>query len=242
VVDVDWDVAMETGMRFPLTRRLLVTVALAATCAAILAISRRPPSALEAYPQSQTADLTSPDVLLICVDTLRADHVGLYGYARRTTPRIDAFFSSGRVFESAYAAAPVTTPSIVSALTGLYPHRHGVRLLMQRIAPELATVADYLRQAGYQTAGVVSNAVLTDKATGLGERFGFYDDFVDEREGFREEMYERRAARTTDAAIRWLSHERDADRPHFLFVHYIDPHGPYRPPKISRSISRMIVP
>jgi len=170
------------------------------------------------------------NILFICVDTLRADHVGLYGYARATTPHVDAFFGTARVFETAYATAPITTPSVVSALTGLYPHRHGVRLLMQRIAPEVGTVVDDLRRAGYQTAAVVSNAVLADEACGLGERFDFYDDDVEEREPFREEMFERRAARTTDAAIRWLVEDRRVDRPHFLWVHYIDPHGPYRPP------------
>lgn len=170
------------------------------------------------------------NILLVCVDTLRADHVGLYGYHRATTPRIDAFFRSGRVFEYAYATAPVTTPSMVSALTGLYPHRHGMRLLMQRISPEVNTVVDDLRRGGYETAAIISNAVLTHEASGLGDRFDFYDDAVDEREPFREEMLERNAARTTDAAIDWLRQERDNDRPHFLWVHYIDPHGPYRPP------------
>lgn len=75
----------------------------------------------------------------------------------------------------------------------------------------------------------MSNVVLTDEALGIGSRFGFYDDFVDERE-LNRDIYERRASRTTDAALTWLATRRDAENPSFLWVHYIDPHGPYDPP------------
>jgi arylsulfatase A-like enzyme len=173
---------------------------------------------------------SGPNILLITIDALRADHVGLYGYKRPTTPRIDAYFGAGRVYEVAYSPTATTTPSIVSMLTGLHPPEHGVRLLCQRLSPEVVTVVDRIRRAGYQTAAVVSNAVLADSASGLGGRFEYYDDDVDEPEPFRVEMFERNAARTTDAVLRWLVEHRSADRPHFLWVHYIDPHGPYRAP------------
>jgi len=171
----------------------------------------------------------APNVVIICVDTLRADHLGAYGYSRPTSPRIDAFAQSGRVFERAYSTTPFTTPSVVSMLTGLYPYRHGVRLLWQPLDRKVVTLPEWLRAAGYQTAAVVSNLVLSDEACGLGSRFDHYDDAVDEPEPNRPKMLERRAARTTDAALSWLNEGRDAARPFFLWVHYIDPHGPYLP-------------
>ena len=167
----------------------------------------------------QTSDLaTRPSLLLISIDTLRADHMGIYGYRRPTTPRIDAWFEGGQVFEAAYSTEANTSPSVVSFLTGLLPQSHGVRLLYQKIPPGVITIADLLREAGYQTAAVVSNLVLTAEAIGLDERFDHYDDFVDEEEP-RRKIYERRASRTSDAAIAWLSGSRDRGRPSFLWVH-----------------------
>ena len=185
----------------------------------------------EAFPQIKVDPVAGPNVLLICIDTLRADHMSLYGYHRRTTPGIDEFSTRCRVFDRAYASAPFTAPSVVSMLTGLYPYRHGVRLLWQRVEKDSITVADHLRRAGYQTAAVVSNLAVSDRACGLGARFDHYDDQVDEPEPHRPFMLERRAQRTTDAAIVWLTKQRSGDRPFFLWVHYIDPHGPYRPPR-----------
>jgi len=169
------------------------------------------------------------DVLLVTVDTLRPDHLGLYGYERPTSPRLDEWFGSGTVWERAYATEAATAPSVVSILTGLLPQEHRVRLFYQLLPDEVPTIADRLGAAGFQTAAVVSNVVLTDEAVGLGGRFDHYDDFVDEREGDRP-VWERNAKRTTDAALAWLEAQRDPGRPHFLWVHYIDPHGPYRAP------------
>lgn len=171
-----------------------------------------------------------PNILLITIDTLRADHVGLYGYERATTPQIDKYFQDAMVFDVAYAPTPSTTPSILSMFSGMYPQNHGVRLFCQKISPDVLIVTDYLKRAGYQTGAVVSNAVLADRACGLGGRFDDYDDHVDEKEPFRDDMFERNAARTTDAALQWLNVKRKKGSPHMLWVHYIDPHGPYRPP------------
>lgn len=169
------------------------------------------------------------DVLLVTVDTLRPDHIGYYGYPRPTSPRLDRFLADATVWRRAYATEAATAPSVVSILTGLLPQQHRVRLFYQLLPPDVPTLADRLGAAGYQTAAVVSNVVLTDEAIGLGGRFDHYDDFVDEREGDRP-VWERNAARTTDAVLAWLNAERDPARPHFLWVHYIDPHGPYRAP------------
>ncbi len=170
-----------------------------------------------------------PSLLLISVDTLRADHMSIYGYPRPTTPRIEKWFGDAQIFETAYATAANTSPSVVSSLTGLLPQGHGVRLLYQKISPDVVTVADLLGDAGFQTAAVVSNMVLTAEAIGLDQRFDYYDDFVDEQEPLRR-VFERKASRTTDAAIFWAATGRDSERPSFLWVHYIDPHGPYLPP------------
>jgi len=173
-----------------------------------------------------------PHILLVSVDTLRADHTSLYGYARDTTPRLREHFHEsrgGRVYERAYAAEANTAPSVVSLLSGRLPQEHGVRLLYQQAPDGLETLPDWLGAAGYVTAGVVSNVVLTEEALGIADRFDHYDDFVDEP-GSGRGVYERVASRTTDAALAWLAGREPDDGPTFLWVHYIDPHGPYTPP------------
>lgn len=177
----------------------------------------------------EASTVPPPNILLITVDTLRADHTSFLDHERDTTPNLRRYFANGRIFERAYASEANTSPSIVSILSGLYPQHHRVRLLYQKVDPELVLLPDLLKVAGYRTAGIVSNIVLTDEALGLGSRFDHFDDFVDEREkGWN--VFERVAARTTDSALRWLVNVPKGDQPIFLWVHYIDPHGPYRPP------------
>ncbi len=189
------------------------------------------PSNLQQFFSAHTAEeANGKSVLLISIDTLRPDHLGMYGYTRNTSPHMDAFAKNGTVFTRAYSTAPLTTPSIVSMLTGFTPYRHGVRLLWQPMDTDTITVADHLHRAGYETAAVVSNIVLGNEASRIGERFAFYDESVDEPEANRPDMLERNASRTTDAAIRWLKNRRDTGQPFFLWVHYIDPHGPYDAP------------
>lgn len=171
-----------------------------------------------------------PNIVLICVDTLRADHLSVYGYSRSTTPQIDRYFANARVYERAYTAATFTPASIVSILSGVSPQRHGVRDFYSKLPTNFPLLPDLLSGLGYQTSAIVSNMVLTDEALGLAAHFDTYDDFVDEREG-RRKLYERRASRTTDAALKWLALERDSRKPHFLLLHYIDPHPPYSPPE-----------
>ena len=169
------------------------------------------------------------DVLLVTIDTLRADHLSLYGYDRETTPDIERWFGEGAVFERAFSAEAATSPSVVSLLSGRMLQDHGVRLFYQLVPEEVALVPDLL-PAEYETAAFVSNMVLTDEAIGFGERFDHFDDFLDRRES-RRRVFERNAEATTNAALLWLVQERDPNRPLFLWVHYIDPHGPYRPPE-----------
>jgi len=168
------------------------------------------------------------DVLLITVDALRPDHLGLYGYHRPTSRNLDRRLADAAVFLRAYSAAAQTATGVPSLLSGRLPQEHGVRIIWQLLPEDTALIPDLLPPR-YQTAAFVSNMVLTNEAMGLGERFDHYDDFVDERESERV-VFERNARRTIDAAVRWLEEEWDRSRPLFLWVHLIDPHGPYAPP------------
>ena len=166
-------------------------------------------------------------LLLISVDTLRADRLGAYGSERGLTPRLDALASESLVFGAAYAPAPFTFPSIASMLTGRYPEELGIYSNRSAVPDDAPTLAGLLRDRGFATAAVVSNFVLRDKA-GLAPHFDVYDDTMEQREVFRE-WPERVARHTTDAALAALA-SLPNDAPWFLWVHYQDPHGPYTPP------------
>ncbi|MCP5056211.1 MAG: sulfatase [bacterium] len=174
------------------------------------------------------ADTTHRDILLITVDTLRPDHMGLYGYARPTTPHLDEWFREGLVYERAYSAEANTPVSVTSFLSGQLPQEHGVRMFYQLLPDGVPLIPDLLPDA-YQSAAFVSNTVLTDEAIGFASHFDHYDDFVGDREGIRN-IYQRTAEDTTTAALKWLASKRDPNRPLFLWIHYVDPHGPYDPP------------
>lgn len=175
------------------------------------------------------------DIVLVTVDTLRADHLGIYGYPRTTSPSIDAWFEGGRVYERAYSTSASTSPAIVSILSGLYPREHAVRHFYQ-LVPEATAILPQLLPSRFTTAGFVSNAVLADEALGIAARFDHFDDFVGDVVPVpgAGPIVERDARRTTDAALSWLRQTRD-EEPLFLWVHYMDPHGPYDPPDEWRS-------
>lgn len=164
--------------------------------------------------------------MLIVIDTLRADHVTCYGYARPTTPSICRLASDGVTFERAYTPRTATTPAIASVFTGWYPHRHGVRHLYQVLPAAMQTLAERFHDAGYKTGGFVSSFVMVRDFSGFDQGFDVYDDFVTTREASREN-FERSARDTVDRALAWL---RQTGPHAFLFVHLIEPHGPYTPP------------
>ncbi len=170
------------------------------------------------------------NVLLVSIDTLRADRVGCYGHAEAATRALDALAAGGVRFRYAIAPVPVTLPSHASLLTGLNPHRHGARANgVFRVEGDQVTLAELLKGRGYQTGAIISAHVL-DRRYGLDQGFDDYDDDLRSGEqpmrfGFRE----RRAQPATDAAVRWLRDRKDD--PFFLFVHYFDPHVPYSPPE-----------
>jgi arylsulfatase A-like enzyme/Tfp pilus assembly protein PilF len=171
-----------------------------------------------------------PNVLLVTIDTLRADHVGVYGYAAASTGTLDALAARGVRFETAIAQVPLTGPSHSSILTGLNPIRHGFRNNSGYALPAtVRTAAEEFRAAGYRTAAFVS-AFPLDRRFGLNRGFEVYDDHLPRGNDPRRTPYvERFADATTDVALRWLS-QADAGTPWFLWVHYYDPHAPYEPP------------
>lgn len=169
-----------------------------------------------------------PSVVWIIVDTLRADHLEWYGYERETSPELASLVSQGVLFEQALTPQPETSPAIASLLTGLYPPGHGVRALYLRLHDQNRSAAELFAAAGYETAAFVSSFVMIDDFTNFGQGFEIYEDFVSDRELSRSN-FERRAGATIALARSWFDARR-SDRPFFLFLHLIDPHGPYTPP------------
>ncbi len=173
-----------------------------------------------------------PDVLLITVDTLRADHLSSYGFPFETSPEIDALVKDEVLFETALAAAGRTMPSHVSIMTSRYTREHSVGYLNggSRLSG-IPTLADHFRGAGYETAAFVGNVLFT-RDTGLERGFDVYDTELDSSEFNRAHVAERQAEATTVRALDWLHQRGDrGERPPFLlWVHYQDPHGPYVPP------------
>jgi arylsulfatase A-like enzyme len=175
-----------------------------------------------------------PDLVLVVIDTLRADHLGAYGYGRPTSPHIDALAARGARFDSAWAAAPWTLPSIMSIQTSRYPSSHRVENDGLKLAPDIPTLAATLRAAGYATAGFVSH-IYASRLFGFDRGFERFDDFGVSQPGYRLEAgLEPRADRVVDAALAWL--RAQGHRPVFLFVHLFDPHWPYDPPASYRAL------
>lgn len=157
-------------------------------------------------------------MLLLTVDTLRADHVSAAPHGPANTPFLDGLLAEAQVFTRTVTPVPRTTPALASLLSGAYPHTTGVRALADSLAPEIVSVAELFRYRGFRTIAVVSNHVLRPKR-GLTRGFEIYDYAGDARGGDA----------TTAAALAHLE-TIAPDEPVFLWVHYIDPHVPYAPP------------
>lgn len=173
---------------------------------------------------------SAPNVIVITIDTLRADHLACYGDKQIRTPNIDALAAEGARFERAYTPVPVTLPAHTVIFTGTYPMLSGMHDFSgNKLNPEQPTLASVLKQHGYATGAVVGSAVL-DSRFGLNRGFDFYYDHFDFnrlQESNLEEM-ERPGNLVTDEALRWLSENRK--KQFFLWMHLYDPHYPYRPP------------
>jgi len=186
--------------------------------------------------------LPGVNLILITVDTLRADHLGCYGYPFGKTPNLDRLAREGVLFSDMFASVPLTLPSHTTFLTGLFPSRHGVHDNgAYRLAEDKTTIAEYLVEAGYRTAGFVSSFQL-EKKYGLVQGFDEYDDKMPENfeifdprvkrgpkaDVIRKTSNQRRADEITALTKEWLA--RGGSEPFFLWLHYFDPHEIYDPP------------
>jgi arylsulfatase A-like enzyme len=186
-----------------------------------------------------------PNLLLVVIDTCRADRTSLHGYELETTPHLARLGREGVRFDQAVTHVPQTLPAVATLLTGRLPHRHGVRVNgLFRLSEDVVTLPGVLSDEGFVTAAIVS-AFPLDARFGVAQGFGHFDaDFRESvltharREGLpfqgrRYRDFEQRADEATDKALAWLNARSDAERqsPFFLMVHYFDPHWPYEPPE-----------
>lgn len=177
---------------------------------------------------------TDYNVLLITMDTTRADHIGCYGNQGVQTPVIDTMARSGVLFANAFTPSPSTLPGHSSIHTGLYPYNHGARANGTfRLGPENTTLAEILKANGYATAAFISAYVL-DGRFGLDQGFDLYDDDLSKGVKYFDHSFrERPADFTNESALAWL--KTVSDGKFFAWVHYFDPHAPYLPPEPLRT-------
>ncbi|MGD8330845.1 MAG: sulfatase [Acidobacteriota bacterium] len=216
-------------------RALSRLLGIAALCAAVVAVACAQPE-------------PPPSMVIVVIDTLRADHLGLYGYqAHPTSPNLDARAASAAVFERAFSTAPWTLPAFGTLFTGQIPTRHSagvfvhdIEKMLERADPrelvehsarsfyrldrEIPTLGGTLQAAGYSTAAIMNNAFLSPEF-GLSRGFDTYD--------YDPELPDKDAASATDRALAWLQarEQEGAREPFLLIVHYFDPHMPYAAPE-----------
>ena len=205
-------------MRIPaILARLVLVAVLSLGCLTVAAKQPAPPPA-------------SPNVLLITIDTLRADHLGCYGYKEIKTPNIDSLAADSIRFEKAFTPVPITLPAHTALLTGTYPMYNGLHDFSgNKLNPKQPTLATILKHNGYTTGAVVGSAVL-DSRFGLNQGFDFYYDHFDFSRLLETNLdaMERPGNVVMDEALAWLS--KNAKKKFMLWVHLYDPHAPYRPP------------
>lgn len=177
-----------------------------------------------------TRQQAHPDVILVTIDTLRADHVGCYGYKDISTPAMDDLARQGVRFANAFTASPITNSSHATILTGLYPSSHGVSDFGVPLATPHTTIAELMKARGYETAAFIGAVVLDSKqlAPGFDRGFDHYDNFPVSSSGPRFGRLERRAMTVVERAETWMSGHQSG--PRFVWVHLYDPHDPYEPP------------
>ncbi len=184
--------------------------------------------------ESPRAHYPNAPVIIISIDTLRADHLPAYGYKQVETPAIDGFRRDAILFENAYSEVPLTLPSHVAMLTGQLPPDNGVRnnIGYPFDAAQHETIPALLHQHGYATGAAVSAYVLRG-GTGLKNAFDFYDDKVEYRGGEAQGELQRAGNITAGVAENWIAQQ--GDKPFFFLLHLYEPHAPYTPPEPFRS-------
>ena len=196
-------------VRHPLGLRIALCVALAALC--------RPLAA-------------APNILLVSVDTLRADRLSSYGSPRNTPPTLDALLARGVRFSDARTIEPLTAPALASMLTSLPPHEHGASRNGLRMRGKLISFSKILGRRGYSTAAFVGNWTLQDRLTGMGEHFETYSSVLNRKRWMGMVKSEATAEDLNERALEWLDLHLAAERrkPFLLWVHYVEPHAPYQ--------------
>jgi len=194
---------------------------------------------LLAFSASACGKAKQPPIVLIVIDTLRADHVGAYGYARSTTPALDAFAKQGVRFTHTYAPASWTVPSMNSLFTGVYPPKHGVVYAeienvtvanQQTMSKKFITLAESLQAAGYATFGISANYHMHEQY-GMDQGFDHYKTFwFADREAVDGQL---------EIFLPQMQRVQKQGKPYFLFVHYFDPHHPY---KINKGFTERMAP
>lgn len=186
------------------------------------------PSSTPGKPGPPPAPADLPDVVLITLDTTRADRLGAYGYAEAKTDSLDALAASGMRFVNAISPLPLTIPAHATMMTGLLPYHHGIRSNGDNLLDEkYTTLAEHLQAAGYRTAASVA-AFVTTRQWGFSQGFDAYYDSMPEGEGADKNYWhtERTGEAVVDDALGWLAGQPE-DKPVFLWVHLYDPHFPY---------------
>ena len=191
---------------------------------------------LPASSQSKTQDPETPrpNVLLLVIDTLRADHLGTYGYGRDTSPRIDQLASEGTTYENAIASASWTLPSHASIFTGLFPKDHGTHAENFTLDARFDTLAERLRKDGYRTGGF-SNNVWTNDTSGLKQGFDEFQELFQHQQArvegvSKDDLDADMGGRLTNQSVfDWVDGLPKDDRPFFVFINFFEPHLPYRP-------------
>ncbi len=213
-------------------KRIAVIAGIAiAVVAAIVLFRGEKTSAPSTGRVSREFDLTGANVLLITLDTTRADRIGAYGYGPAETPRLDRLAEEGVLFEQVITPTAFTLPSHSSIMTGLYPPYHGMRLNGgSALADVQVTLAEQLAASGYRTGAVIAAFVL-DQRWGLSQGFEVFEDDIAMEPDQRLDLagVQRRADQVVDLGLEWL--EKKDDRPFFAWFHLYDAHIPYDPPE-----------
>lgn len=208
---------------------LLLVIVWLALAAGPAAANQRPSDHFE-HPSAHRT-FTRDNILLVTIDTLRADHLGCYGYKDIRTPTIDALARDGVLFPMAISQVPLTLPSHAAILTGTYPFHNGLQdFTAPPLSDKFRTLAEAFHDHGYATGAVVSSFVL-DRSWGLARGFDYYDDHFAGSSYLKKNLalVERRADASVNAGIAWLAGHRS--RPFFFWLHLYDPHSPYDPPE-----------
>ncbi len=190
-----------------------------------------------------------PNVMLIVMDTTRADHLSSYGHPRATTPNVDLLAEEGILFEQAASTGPWTLPSHASIFTGLLPSQHGADWPHQRLDDRFTTLAEILRSKDYQTAGFSNNPWISH-GTNFHQGFDYYEEtwhfgrlfnrlavirIIDRLVELEKKNRDDDADLTNRDILRWFGDSYDSQKPYFLFINYIEPHFSYEPPEPFRS-------